>query len=147
MKKNATLIAQVARSASASRKDAFKVTCKNANRYANKILVDSEQFNQPGVTEAFIRAEMQDYRPARLQHNRNATELSGSLRRKAERRSIEDQLNHLERNFNPLYLEELMSELRSARKEEVLEVRNKLTKLEMSLSFRLENEDCEPHMQ
>jgi hypothetical protein len=43
-------------------------------------------------------------------------------------------------------LEELISELRFAKKEEVLDVRNKLMKLEMNLMFSLENEEIEPHL-
>ena len=43
MKKNISkLIAQINRGASATRKEGFKLTCKNASNYVNKILVDEE---------------------------------------------------------------------------------------------------------
>lgn len=45
-----------------------------------------------------------------------------------------------------LALEELMASIRVAKMEEMMKVRDKLTKLENSLSFTLENEDLEPHV-
>lgn len=46
-----------------------------------------------------------------------------------------------------LALEELMTSIRGAKKEEMMRVRDKLTKLEMSLSFSLENEELDPHIE
>lgn len=75
------------------------------------------------------------------------------MKKKTQRKSytLDHHLTALEKKlstgFNPLYLEELMDVLRTAKKQEMLEMRNKLTKLEMSLSFRLENGQLEPHIE
>ena len=74
--------------------------------------------------------------------------MNESMKRRTERRplGLEHQLNAIDRNFSPLSLEELMEGIRTASNKERLDVRDKLTKLEMSLSFRLETEELDTHI-
>lgn len=120
MKKNiGKLIAQVERSTSATRKDGLKVTCKNANNYVNKILVDSEQYNKIGKPESYVNEEMKVYQN---EGNKNISDLSNQMKKKTEKKTytLEHHLTALEKkllsSFSPLYLEELMDVLRGARK-------------------------------
>jgi hypothetical protein len=55
------LVAQIKRSSSATRKESFKITSKNANHYANKIPVEEDAFNQPSLAENYVREEMNFY--------------------------------------------------------------------------------------
>jgi|688.fasta_scaffold249786_2 hypothetical protein len=56
MRKNISqLIVQVSSKATSSVRPLFKITCKNAAKYTNKILVDEEEYNRPSSMEAFIR--------------------------------------------------------------------------------------------
>jgi hypothetical protein len=43
-------------------------------------------------------------------------------------------------------LEELMTAMHNAKKEEMIRIRDKLMKLEMNLTFSLEKEEIEPHL-
>lgn len=55
MKKNiSNLIAEISRKSKTNKVGRFKITCKNANAYMNKILVDSEEFNKPSLMERFV---------------------------------------------------------------------------------------------
>ena len=86
MKKNISkLVAQIKRSSSVS-KEAFKVTSGNVNQYVNKILVDSEDYNQPGITEAFIKEEMKQYPTTESEHySKNVADLNENVKKKMEK--------------------------------------------------------------
>jgi hypothetical protein len=84
MKKNlCKLVAQIEKSSSSARKESFKVTSKNANQYVNKILVDSEAFNEPGITETYIKEEMSIFQ--RENSNQNIVNLNESLKKRTEK--------------------------------------------------------------
>jgi hypothetical protein len=56
--------------------------------------------------------------------------LNGNVKKKAEKpKGIEHQLNLLERNYNMQALQDLIASIRAANKEEMMRVRDKLTKL------------------
>lgn len=83
--------------------------------------------------------------------NKNVADLNDNVKMKTEKpRAIEHQLNLLEKNFNnfdALAFEELLASMRSAKKEEMIKLRGKLTKLEMNCSFAIESEDLDPHIE
>ena len=55
MKRNISkLVLQVGKSAKPQRSSSFKMKTDEANQYANKIFVDSEELSKPTRTRAFI---------------------------------------------------------------------------------------------
>lgn len=104
MKKNISkLIAQVERSTSATRKDVFKVTSRNANQYVNKILVESEAFNAPSKAEQYVKEEMKDFERGNI--NEKVSDLNRNVNHKMGKpKGIEHQLNLFEKNYNLLAL-------------------------------------------
>lgn len=103
MKKNISkLIAQIERSTSATRKDNFKVTSRNANQYVNKILVESEAYNAPSIAEKYVKEEMKDFERGNV--NENVSELNRNVSHKIRPKGIEYQLNVFEKNYNLLAL-------------------------------------------
>jgi hypothetical protein len=97
MKKNISkLIAQIERTTSATRKDAFKVTSRNANHYVNKILVESEAYNAPSEAEKYVKEEMKEMKEfERGNINANVSDLDRNIRtnKMGRPRGIEHQLN------------------------------------------------------
>lgn len=72
----------------------------------------------------------------------NIKDLNQNVKKKVEKpRALEHRLADLEKHFNYYLLEEVMASLKSANKIELNNVRDKLMKLEMSLSFKLESEE------
>lgn len=62
MKKNLSrLIAEVKPGSSRPSRGGFKLTCRNAHEYTNKILVDADEMNKPSNAERFIGEEMEEY--------------------------------------------------------------------------------------
>lgn len=55
MKKNiGRLIIQIGAAANPAKKGGFKVTCSEAQKYTNKILVDAIEYNKPSGSEQYV---------------------------------------------------------------------------------------------
>lgn len=62
MKKNLSkLVVEVAPNLARQPRGAFKMTCSNAHKYTNKIIVDAVESNKPTTAEKYINEEMKDY--------------------------------------------------------------------------------------
>ena len=59
MKKNiGRLIVQIEAAVNPAKKGGFKVTCSEAQKYTNKILVDAVEYNKPSGSEQYVNEEM-----------------------------------------------------------------------------------------
>ena len=67
-KKNINLLIAEIQNAASTHKP-FKITCRNAIEYSNKILVHEKDLNKPSNAEEFVRDEMNHFKYLKTQSN------------------------------------------------------------------------------
>ena len=104
MKKNiGRLIIQIEAAANPAKKGGFKVTCSEAQRYTNKILVDAVEYNKPSGSEQYVNEEMADFKEM---SGDESAKRSDTLKKRTEKQmNLDYRLTLLERNFNFLLLQ------------------------------------------
>ena len=146
MKKNMLkMIQEVKVEVKARQRKGFRVTSQNLRDYANKILVDSEEYRKPSAAETYISQELEnEYGIQKAE----IADFKESVKKKASQPpSIQQTLSQLELSFSILKMQNVMDALRFAKRQELVNVRPKLIKLENSLSFKLQEEQLDPHLQ
>lgn len=140
MKKNiSNLIAQVGKTVTPQSKRPFKITCQNAHEYTNKIRVDAVEYNRPSTTQKYISEEMEVYPTTNYA---NIEKLQAEVKKKIEKPvSIDHLFTQLvayrarHQTYNILMLQDFIHTVKLAKREDLVEARPKLKRLENELGL------------
>lgn len=79
------LVVEVAPNVARQPRRSLKMTCSNAHKYTNRIVVDAAEYNSPTVAEQYINQEMKDYQTCSQEARSRISAFTEKFKRKTQK--------------------------------------------------------------